>query len=239
LAKRPFGVSTRLYGSQRLRREHLLEIAAHGFGAVEVVAARTHIDVHNDAAIADLQQWLAEAGLELHNVAVPAQETAENTQRALFIARRIPLKVLIVQATTPRETAKAVEKLATLAKPLGVTIAIDSASMSPIGSVAHFVERGVDAIIGICLDVAGAARNGDPFELVDAIETVAEHLNAVHVPFDGAAGGIDWPSALTTIQKVGYDGALMFDGMPRGSTKETLARAKAAREKMERWLTST
>lgn len=229
-------MSTRLYGSQRLQRAHLLEIAAHGFEAVEVVAARTHIDFHNDSAIADLQQWLAEAGLDLHNVTVPAPATGEETAQALFIARRIPVKALIVQATTPRETAKAVEKLAALAQPLGVTIAIDSASMTPIGSVAHFVEAGVDADIGICLDMAGAAKNGD---LVDAIETVAEHLKAVQVPLDGAAGGIDWPSVLTTIQKVGYDGALMFDGLARGATKETLARATAAREKMERWLTST
>jgi sugar phosphate isomerase/epimerase len=233
VAKRQFGVSTRLYGSQRLRREYLLDIAAHGFEAVELVATRTHFDFHNEGSIADLQQWLAEAGLELHNVAVPVPATVDETALALFIARRIPLKTLIVQATTPRETAKATEKLTVLARPLGVTITIDSVSMSPIGSVAHFVEANPDTGLGICLDVAGAQKNGD---LVDAIETVAEHLKAVHVPFD--AGAIDWPSALTTIQKVGYDGALMFDGQPRGSTKETLARARAAREKMERWLTS-
>lgn len=229
-------MSTRLYGSRRLRREHLLEIAAYGFEAVEVIAARAHFDFHNEAAVADLQQWLAEGGLELHNVAVPAPAAADETAKALFIARRIPLNVLIVQATTPRETAKAVEKLAALAQPLGVTIAIDSASMPPIGSVAHFVDAGVDAAIGVCLDAAEAQKGGD---LVDAIEMVAEHLKAVRIPVESAAGGIDWPSALTTIQKVGYDGALMFDGLARGSTKETLARAKAAREKMERWLTST
>ena len=64
--KRQFGVSTHLYHSQRLSREHLLEIAAHGFERVEVFATRTHFDYHNPAAVADLQQWLAEAGLELH-----------------------------------------------------------------------------------------------------------------------------------------------------------------------------
>ena len=53
-----------------------------------------------------------------------------------------------------------------------------------------------------------------------------EHL----VPFDGA---IDWPSALTTVQKVGYDGALTFELSTRGSTKETLARARQARTRME------
>ncbi len=65
--------------------------------------------------------------------------------------------------------------------------------------------------------------------------TVGEHLTAMRAP---ATDAIDWPSALTTLQKVGCDGAVIFDGMPQGSTRETLARVRAAREKMERWLTS-
>ena len=36
--KRLFGVSTHLFHGQRLAREHLLEIAAHGFDTVEVFA---------------------------------------------------------------------------------------------------------------------------------------------------------------------------------------------------------
>ena len=56
------------------RRDHLLEIAAHGFDAVEVFATRTHFDYHNPAAVADLQQWLAEAGLELHGIHAPVGE---------------------------------------------------------------------------------------------------------------------------------------------------------------------
>jgi hypothetical protein len=51
-------------------------------------------------------------------------------------------------------------------------------------------------------------------------------------------GNIDWASVMTTVQKVGYEGPLVFDGQWRGSTKEYLARARAAREMMERWLTS-
>ena len=66
MSKRQFGVSTHLYHGQRLCREHLLEIAAHGFEWLEVFATRTHFDYHNPAAVADLQQWLAEAGLQLH-----------------------------------------------------------------------------------------------------------------------------------------------------------------------------
>src|SRR5207249_6053132 len=72
---RQFGISTHLYHGQRLTRDHLLEIAAHGFETVEVFATRTHFDYHNEAAVADLQQWLAEAGLTLHGVHAPIGES--------------------------------------------------------------------------------------------------------------------------------------------------------------------
>ena len=75
MRKARFGVSTHLYHGQRLSREHLLEIGAHGFDAVELFATRTHFDYHNPAAVADLQQWLAEAGLELHGVHAPVAES--------------------------------------------------------------------------------------------------------------------------------------------------------------------
>src|SRR5262249_25951711 len=73
--KRPFGVSTHLYHGHRLTRDHLLEIGAYGFESVELFATRSHFDYHSSAAVADLQQWLAEAGLELHSVHAPIFES--------------------------------------------------------------------------------------------------------------------------------------------------------------------
>jgi sugar phosphate isomerase/epimerase len=115
--------------------------------------------------------------------------------------------------------------------------------LSRAGSLVHFVEDVIDdAGVGICLDVGHAHLDGD---LVETIETVSEHLIAVDVhdnhgrvddhlvPFDGS---IDWPGALTVVQKVGYDGPLMLELGARGSTKEILGRARKAREKMERLL---
>jgi sugar phosphate isomerase/epimerase len=227
--QRRFGVSTRLYRTERLGREHLLEIASHGFEVIEIVAARAHVDYHNTAAVADLQQWLGEAGLEAPHVHVPLEEDAE---AALLIARRLPVKVLIMSGSTPRETAKAVERLAALAEPLHVRLAIDSTTMTPIGSLVHFVEDGVDADVGVCLDFAKAQADGD---LVDAIETVAEHLMAARLPVDSA---IDWPSAMTTAQKVGYEGPFIFDAEPRGRAKDTLSRARRTQAQLQRWLTS-
>jgi len=229
VTRRRFGISTHIFRSQQLRREDLAAVAAHGFEVIELVAHRSVLDYTNPAAVADFQQRLAAARLELFSVQVPLEEKADD---AVLMARRIPLPVLIVHATTPRETSKAIEKLGALAAPLGVKIAIDSASMTPIGSLVHFVERAEDIDIGICLDFGRAERDG---RLMDAIEAAGEYLVAARVPIDGA---IDWAAAMTTTQKVGYEGPLIFDAEARGSSKETLARAQRVRGRVEQMLTA-
>jgi len=224
--KRLFEVSSHLYRQQRLTRDRLLEIAAHGFETVELVAERAHIDFQNPSAIADVQQWIAEAGLTASSVVVPPGEAPE---AAVAIVRRISAPVFVVAATTPRETAKMVEKIAPLTKPLGVRLAIDSSSMLPISSAIHFVEEGVEEPVGIVLDFSAAAREGG--DLGEAIELVAEHLVLARVPVEGR---VDWASALTTVQKIGYEGPMIFAVAPAGSSKAFLLQARKARERIER-----
>jgi sugar phosphate isomerase/epimerase len=276
VSTRRFGVSTHLYHGARLSREHLLEIAAHGFECVEVFATRTHFDYHNPASVSDLQAWLGEAGLTLHGIHAPIGESfvggrwgpplnfatadpdararaLEETERALQIARRIPCQVLVVHLGLPRTQSQAgehsrdaarrgVEAIARLAEPLGVQVAVEVIpnELSRAASLVHFVEEVLDdSAAGICLDFGHAHMDGD---LVEAIETVSEHLITTHVhdnrgrtddhlvPFDGT---IDWPGALTTIQKVGYDGTLLLEIAAHGSARDTLARARKARQRME------
>ena len=231
VTKRRFGVSTRLYEGKRLGRDHLLEIAAHGFELVEVHAVRTHVDFANPAVVADLQQWLAEARLDLQGLHVPMPAAADDAEAALLVARRIPMRVLTLRVARPREAAKAIEKLAALGAPLDVTIAVDSSSegLTPVGSLVHYVE-GFEARVGVSFDCAGVKRAGD---LADAIETASEHLVMMRVPVESR---IDWPSALTTVQKVGYEGPLIVDPPPRTSTREMLRLARTARERFEKQL---
>jgi sugar phosphate isomerase/epimerase len=288
VAKRQYGVSTHLFHNQRLSRDHLLEIAAHGFELVEVFATRSHFDYHNPAAVADLQQWLAEAGLELRSIHAPVAErftggrwsgtlsiasadpeararAVGEAERALHIARRIAVPVLVAHLGIPRSqprdpevgpqdtraaARRSIEQLVRLAQPLGVRIAVEVLpnELSRAGSLVHFVENDVrlddlgDADAGICLDFGHAHLDGD---LVDAIETVSEHLIATHVhdnagrsddhllPFDGT---IDWPAALTAVQKIGYDGPFMLEINAQGPTKDTLSRARQVRQRMEKFL---
>ena len=280
MAKRRFGVSTHLYHGQRLSREHLLEIASYGFEAIELFATRSHFDYHNPSAVADLQQWLADAGLELHGVHAPitdsfvggrwgpaltvastepearAKAVAESEQ-ALYVARRIPMKVLVVHLGLPRTQSdspddnsrdaarRSIDELRQFAPPLGVRVAVEVIpnELSRAGSLVHFVEEDLEAAdVGVCLDFGHAHMDGD---LLDAIETVSGHLIATHVhdnrgraddhlvPFEGT---IDWPGALTAVQKIGYDGTLLFEIDGHGRAKDTLARARKARQRMEQLL---
>jgi sugar phosphate isomerase/epimerase len=277
---RSFGISTQLYLGRRLARDHLREIAAAGFDSVELSATRTHFDFHSEPAIADLQGWLAEAGLGLASVHAPVFERFEHGRasgalnlaspdpdvrgraldeatHALHVARRLPFSWLVVHAglagqarqpagTHSRDAARrSVGLLAERAAPLGVGIAVEliGNELSAPGPLVHFVEDVLDAgVASICLDLGHAAIGGDP---VEVIETVAEHIALVHahdnrgrtdehlVPFDGT---IEWPSALTALQKVGYDGPLVIEPAPQARPLETLTRARAARVRMERML---
>ena len=76
-----FGISTHLYHEQRLSRDHLAQIAAYGFEAVEVFATRSHFDYHDPAAIAQLGEWLKETGLALHGIHSPITDRLDPPDR--------------------------------------------------------------------------------------------------------------------------------------------------------------
>ena len=126
VTKRQFGVSTHLYHGQRLSRDHLLEIAAHGFETDRGVCDADAFRLHNPAAVADLQQWLAEAGSDAsrrsragHDRRIRAADGLDHSslassdagarahavaeaEHALHIARRIPVTVLVTHLGVPR-----------------------------------------------------------------------------------------------------------------------------------------
>jgi sugar phosphate isomerase/epimerase len=187
------------------------------------------------------------------------EHAAGEATRALQIARRLPFRTFVVHAGITRVQQQApgentrdaarrsIEELATVAKPLGVTIAVEliANELSRAGSLVHFVEDVLEAgAASVCLDLGHAHLDGD---VVDTIETVSEHIALVHahdnrgrnddhlLPFEGT---IDWEAAVTALQKVGYDGTIVLEVAPQGSAKDTLVRAKASRGRMERLLTT-
>ena len=120
-----FGISTHLYHERRLELEHLSEIAAHGFEAVELFATRSHFDYHDAAAVDRLARWLEQTRLTLESVHAPItdrfghgdsgaatfstaladtgarQLAVREAQAALEIARRVPFRTLVVHVGTP------------------------------------------------------------------------------------------------------------------------------------------
>lgn len=123
-----FGLSTFLFHDERLRRDHLTDLAARGFEAIEVFATRTHFDYHDASAVDALADWLAETGLRLHSVHAPIAESyaggvwgtalsiaaadrehrgraISEAEAALAVARTIPFDFLVVHVGTPEEYA--------------------------------------------------------------------------------------------------------------------------------------
>jgi sugar phosphate isomerase/epimerase len=121
---RTFGVSTHLFHEKRLAREHLVDIAAHGFETVEVFATRSHFDYRDPEAVRQLAEWLGDTRLELHSVHAPIVEAmrdgkwvgsfsnasgdearrklaVEETKAALDVARVIPFRYLVLHLGMP------------------------------------------------------------------------------------------------------------------------------------------
>ena len=124
MSERPFGMSTHLFHEQRLGRDHLVHVAAHGFEALELFATKAHFDYHSQPAIAELAEWLADTRLELHSVHAPAFDALKDgrwvgsysnasgdesrrkaalaeTAAALAIARTVPFRYLVVHLGMP------------------------------------------------------------------------------------------------------------------------------------------
>jgi sugar phosphate isomerase/epimerase len=134
-----FGISTHLFHDKRLSRDHLVEIAGHGFEAIELFATRTHFNYHDQASIETLARWLSETGLRLHSVHAPIAESLVDgtwgtglslawsdrerraralaeSEAALVIARRIPFEFLVLHLGTPDSYAPAGDNSAEAAR---------------------------------------------------------------------------------------------------------------------------
>ena len=268
-----FGISTHLYHNERLERDHLVEIAAHGFECVEVFATRTHFDYHDGAAVRALAEWLDDTRLGLHSMHAPITASFVNgdwgeafsnaaaeeerrlkavseTEAALAVAQTIPFKYLVVHLGLPdamkpasgdnsREAARrSIEAMHAAAQRVGVELALEvipNALSSPEALVS-LVENDLDGLkVGICMDVGHAHILGD---LNDAIESCSGHILTTHLHDNKGRsddhlapgeGNIHWPATVMELQKVGYDGAWMFEVANTSTPKAVLEKAEKAR----------
>ena len=125
-----FGVSTHLYHLERLNRDHLVEISAHGFEAVEVFATTSHFDYHDKSAAGELAEWLSDTQLRLSSMHAPIaasysggrwrepfnlaasddaarRAAVAEARAALEIASVVPYRTLVVHAGVVAEGSAA------------------------------------------------------------------------------------------------------------------------------------
>jgi len=271
-----FGISTHLYVADRLERDHLVEIAAHGFDAVEVFALRSHFDYRDRRAAIALAEWLDDTRLRMHSMHAPIagryvngkwengfslasaddakrKAAVEEVMATLDVAAAVPYQVLVQHCGVPVPYAQAgdnsrgalvrsLEELSPVAERYGVRLAIEVIpnELSTAAALVELIESDIDAAaLGICMDVGHARMMGD---VVEAIETCSGHLITTHLHDNRGRtddhlipgkGVIDWEGAMLAFQKVGYDGAWIFELAVATERKAILEQAAKARERFE------
>jgi sugar phosphate isomerase/epimerase len=273
----PYAISTQLYRDETLARDHLVEIAAHGFERIEILANRPHFDQSDPRAIADLEEALRDTGLVLHAVHAPMAESlsgrtwgppfsiahaeaasrtraVQEVERSIALASRLGAAFVVAHVgvpdalppaandNRPDAVRRSLEHLQESAERSHVTLALEVIpnTLSAPESLVRLIEDDLDLPgFGICLDFGHANLGGD---VIDAIETASGHVVTTHVhdnagrsdehllPFEGR---IDWDAALMALQKIGYDGALVFELAASAAPRSVLERAQKVRARFE------
>ena len=182
------------------------------------------------------------------------EATLHEMDAALDIARQIPFKFFVLHLGLPlaqqpgpddnnRQAAlKTIEHVYERAQPLGVTLALEVMDnpLSTTPALVDMLEHDLDGLdIGLCMDVGHAHMLGDT---ADAIETASEYLVTTHihdnrrqkddhlVPFEGS---INWDATIMELEKIGYDGVLMYEVRNRESAAQVLDRCVRARKTLD------
>jgi sugar phosphate isomerase/epimerase len=184
------------------------------------------------------------------------KKAVAETVAALEIARTVPFRYLVVHLGIPDEmkppagsnqrlaAARSLTEIAAAAAPLGVQVAVEVIpnKLSAAAVLVRLVEEDLEldpGSVGICLDTGHAFLMGD---LADAIETVSGELVTTHVhdnrgkgddhlvPFEGR---IDWPTALMSLEKIGYEGVIMFELANTSTPRDVLEKTVGVRRRFE------
>lgn len=185
------------------------------------------------------------------------QAAVRETEAALHVLDRIPAGFVVVHLGTPAARAqsgdnsraaasRSLDEIAAMTEARGARVAVEVIpnDLSSTEALVKLIEKEFDGTsIGLCMDFGHAHLLGD---VADAIELAAEHLVTTHVhdnrrrqddhlvPYQGT---IDWPAALVTMQKIGYDGTYMLELATAGDPASVLEEARRARQRIERALT--
>jgi sugar phosphate isomerase/epimerase len=183
------------------------------------------------------------------------RQAVAETEAAIAVAAHIPYRYLVLHLgvpttqqlnasdNTPGAARRSVEEIANAAARVNVRVAVEVMpnALSDAATLATLVEEELDGLdVGVCLDYGHAHLMGD---LGEAIEELSGHLWTTHVHDNNGkeddhltpyAGTIDWDVAMMETQKIGYDGALIFEVADTGDPLDVIKRCTKARERLER-----
>jgi sugar phosphate isomerase/epimerase len=185
------------------------------------------------------------------------RDAVREASQALEIARRVPMQVLVVHLGVPRgpqvtagdnardAALRSLEELHAVATPLGVRLAVEVIpnELSTVDTLVQLIEEDLPlAGTGICMDFGHAHLLGD---VVEAVEAASGHLISTHVhdndgrsdghlvPFEG---GIDWAGTLMALQKIGYEGTMLFEVADTSSPRDVLDKTRRARARFDQMM---
>jgi sugar phosphate isomerase/epimerase len=185
------------------------------------------------------------------------QAAVREADAAMRVLEQVPAGFVVVHLGTPSSkaqtgdnsraaAARSLDELVKMADGHKARIAVEVIpnDLSSTEGLVKLIERDFDGTsVGLCMDFGHAHLLGD---VADAIELAAEHLITTHVhdnrgrqddhlvPYQGT---INWPAALVTMQKIGYDGTYMLELANTGDPASVLEEARRARQRIERALT--
>ncbi len=175
-------------------------------------------------------------------------------EAALAVAQTVPYRFLVVHLGVPQEPSgdnsreaarRSVLALHEMAQKVNVKLALEVIpnTLSRAEALVSFIESDLEgADVGICMDVGHAFIMGD---VADAIEVCAEFLVTTHLHDNKGKtddhlapgeGTIDWPVALMSLQKIGYEGAWMFEVANTSTPKAVLGKTQKARRQFDEML---
>lgn len=184
------------------------------------------------------------------------QRAVSETIIGLGLASVVPFDTLVLHLGVPSpdpaansrsSVARSLEEVAEAAQAVGVNLALELIpnALSVAPRLVQWLEEGLDlGRSGICLDVGHAHIVGDA---MDAIETCSGHILTTHLHDNNGKrddhlvpgkGTVDWEGVMMAFQKVGYDGAWIFELAPAANWGAVLEKAAAVRIRLERLLHS-
>jgi sugar phosphate isomerase/epimerase len=122
-----YALSTYLFVNERLSSHILDQILGAGLRAMEIFAARQHLDYHDPNHVRDVAQWFTDHGVALHSLHAPLFDdmdwgrlggltisvahlqrrlriqSMDEIKRAIDIAESLPFRYLIVHMGLPNE----------------------------------------------------------------------------------------------------------------------------------------